>query len=189
MVSTACFLSAAVEKEPEFKADSLGYVRYRNFCQFTPFSSKSFFKESSWIRRVEGPKMKRFTYTGALPINYAVRNKEPQYYVGTSQRSHYDVEPFTLFTLVFTQNHTSIVGAYEGMKYKFEMYSLLDRGFTDIVSRSVILYYSDDGKYHEYLTPKKQIKNIRKPTEEDWKDLKMDFMFKLLFDWKINGLI
>ena len=109
------------------------------------------------------------------------------YYISSSDENVDYIEPYTLYTLLYHQNH-SIITSSEGCKYQFYVYSLLDNGITNIASRSVKIWWDDNGKYHECPTEPGYLIGLEKPTEEQWKNLRMRLMFIFLMDQKLGNI-
>ena len=112
----------------------------------------------------------------------------PNYYISSPDYNNSKFEPYTLLTLLFGTYHPLTLSPYEGKKYQFKVYNLLDMGYTNIVSSSLVIGFDENGNYYQYNLPAKPLKNLKKPTDEDWKKLKMDLMFTFLLDQDMSAV-
>ncbi len=122
---------------------------------------------------------------------YAIREMSTRMrysnYISSPDDLAIEEEPYTLYNLLYYKSH-SLISIAEGTKFQFQVYRLLDEGVTNITSRGVISAWKEDGEAYDYFTPMIRLTGLEKPTEEDWKRLRMKIMFIFLADQKLKTM-
>lgn len=98
--------------------------------------------------------------------------------LGSLDVSAYRILPYTLYSLIYKDTYPSMA---EGIKYQALVYQMLDESITNIISRTLIA--KQDG-YDKAV----HLSGLKKPTEDDWKELRMKTIFLFLADQRLKNI-
>ena len=113
-------------------------------------------------------------------IRQTVRRDSSYYYLICPELPGDWIEPYNLYTMLHGRDH-GLMQMSEGYKYKFRIYTLMEAGYTNLATRPCVYEYGKD-RLAEVCPRPIPLKNVKKPTEEEWKEMNMHCLFTFLFE-------